>query len=91
MLETAVNHLLAERHFSICRVDDLIKLTGGSEKRDAYRMLHSLHCVHYADMPKELRNAIPGLINECLRQEPVAPGPATQLVLEGVTFVSGSK
>lgn len=69
---TALNNMLQQGHFSICAVDDAAKLLGMRNGRcDAYNTLHALHCIDYAKMPKELRDAIPGLIQQVLGVEPV--------------------
>jgi hypothetical protein len=66
--QTLVQNLLNKKqHFSICEVDTLITLIGGSNIRgEAYKQLHALHCVSYGDMPRDLRKMIPHLINEVL-------------------------
>lgn len=68
---TAINNMLAGGHFSICTIDSVAEMMGiprnGSE---AYQTLRALHCIDYAKMPAELRNAIPGLIEQVLGVEP---------------------
>lgn len=66
VLQTATRKLFDSRHFSICTVDSLMKLVGTTARTPAYTQLHALHCVDYADMPKELRDRIPHLVRECL-------------------------
>lgn len=46
-------------------------------------MLHTLHCVDYDKMPPELREKIPHLVNECLRQQDNVID-ATEVALKGV-------
>jgi len=46
-------------------------------------MLHALHCVDYAKMSPELRERIPHLVNECLRQQDDVIA-ATDVALKGV-------
>lgn len=46
-------------------------------------MLHALHCVHYEKMPPQLREKIPHLVNECLRQGDNIID-ATDIALNGV-------
>lgn len=69
---TALNNMLQQGHFSICAVDDVAKLLGLQKPRcDAYNTLRALHCIDYAKMPKELRYAIPDLIQQVLGVDPV--------------------
>jgi hypothetical protein len=54
-------------HFSICTIDNVGKLLGIEPRgSDAYNVLHTLHCIDWNAMPPQLREAVPGLINECL-------------------------
>ncbi len=64
--EAAINRLFTERHFSICSLDELIKLTGAQRGSDAYRLLRPLHCMDWADMTPELRERVPLLVREAL-------------------------
>lgn len=66
VLRTATRQLFDSRYFSICTVDKLLKLVGTNARTPAYTQLSALHCVDYADMPKELRERIPYLVRECL-------------------------
>ncbi len=68
---TALNNMLAEGHFSICTLDKVGKLLGIKPAGDAYNILSSVHCIDYAKMPAELRDAIPDLIQQCLGVAPV--------------------
>ncbi|MFA7291839.1 MAG: hypothetical protein WC023_06280 [Rhodocyclaceae bacterium] len=69
---TALNNMMAGSHFSICTVRDVGAMLGVAPDRcEAYRMLTTLHCIHWDKMPPELLQAIPGLIQECLGIAPV--------------------
>ena len=68
---TALNAMFRKKWFDICAVDAVAKMLGRDPDCDAYRTLRTLHCVHFADMPKELRDAIPKLVAQCLDTEPV--------------------
>jgi hypothetical protein len=63
---TALNRMLLDTYFSISTVDTAIKLMGSCPDGRAYDILRSMHCVHWKDMPKELREAIPKLIERCI-------------------------
>jgi hypothetical protein len=64
---TSLNHMMRGGHFSICTIDSVAELLGievrGSE---AYKVLRPLHCIDWNKMPPALKDAVPGLINECL-------------------------
>lgn len=48
-------------------------------------MLKALHCVDYAKMDPQLREKIPHLVNECLRQQDNVL-EATDVALQGVVI-----
>ena len=64
----AMAKMLKDRHFSICRVDDVCKVIGARPAGAAYDMLHALHCVDYASMPDRVLDEIPALLNEVFKQ-----------------------
>lgn len=68
---TALNNLLAERSFNICALDRVASMLNIQPGGDSYKLLTTLHCINYDKMPKELRDAIPGLIEEILGVAPV--------------------
>ena len=68
---TSLNSMMDKGYMDICCVDSVGKLLGINPKiSDSYNTLHALHCVHYAKMPQELRDAIPALVQECLGVAP---------------------
>lgn len=69
VVETTLTKLLNDRHFSICALDKVLEIVGGRQSGEAYKLLGALHCVDYTAMPPELRERIPALVNECLRQQ----------------------
>mgnify|MGYP003575110064 CR=1 FL=1 len=68
---TALNEMMAGSHFSICTIDRIATMLSVNVKGEAYEVLHTLHCINWAKMPQELREAVPGLIKECLGFAPV--------------------
>lgn len=64
--QQAINRLFTERFFSICKLDDVIALTGAQRDSDAYRLLRALHCVNWSDMDPALRERVPLLVREAL-------------------------
>ena len=69
VVTTAITNLLEKRYFSICELNTCIELVGARKGGDAYKLLHALHCVDYEKMGQDLRDSIPLLINECLRNK----------------------
>lgn len=67
----ALNEMFCKGYLSICTIDTIGKMLGRNPKGEAYDILHSLHCVHFDRMPKDLRDSIPGLIRQCLDVEPI--------------------
>lgn len=68
---TSLNNMMAKGYFDICTVDGVADLLELSVKAtQAYKILRPLHCVHWEKMPTELRDAVPGLIQECLGVAP---------------------
>lgn len=54
----ALKKMFEDSHFSICTVDQLCKVTGTRIDADVYNSLHLLHCVHWNQMPREMRQAV---------------------------------
>ena len=76
---TALNKMMSSSHFDICTVDSAAKALGTIPCGQAYKILRPLHCVHWQDMPRELRDAVPKLIERCLQV------PAYQFQITEVT------
>jgi hypothetical protein len=66
---TALKKMLKSGHFSICTIDDILKLTGSVPRGQDYNLLHALHCVDYKDMPPELLRGLPLLLQRVLGSE----------------------
>lgn len=68
---TALNKMLKDGHFSICTIDAVAEmLRVNSRNTEEYRILRTLHCVSYNDMPQILRQELPLLIKKCLGRGP---------------------
>lgn len=63
---TALNRMMSGSYFDVCVLDKIIKLMQTVPDGRAYDLLHTLHCVHWRDMPAELRDAVPKLIERCI-------------------------
>jgi hypothetical protein len=82
--QTALNKLFTDNHFSICKLNEVMNLVGkGRRNSKVYKQLHALHCVNFEDMPEELRNQLPYMVNELLTNKPAALA-ATNVALNGV-------
>ena len=65
---TALNEMFASRYFDVCTIDKVAKLLGVRPEREAYDVLHALHCIHWDKMPRELHDRVPGLVQQALGQ-----------------------
>lgn len=68
---TALNHMMSKGHFDICTIDSVGKLLGVDPRGEAYDILRPLHCIDWAQMPEQLKEAVPSLIQRCLGVAPV--------------------
>lgn len=66
---TALNKMLADKYFDILVLDHIAVMMNRNIKGPTYDILRTLHCVHYVQMPQELRDSLPGLIRECIGVE----------------------
>lgn len=51
----AVNRMFSSHSFSICTVDDCMKITGAVRSAD-YDALRLYHCVHYSTMSRDTKD-----------------------------------
>lgn len=66
-IEAALRKMFSQGWFSISTVDQCAKVLDVPTGGKTYELLHALHCVHFADMDRELAEAVPGMIAEVLR------------------------
>lgn len=65
--KTALNNMMQKGYVDICCIREICKMMEIShDSTSAYATLSLLHCVHFKDMEKELRDNIPVLVMECL-------------------------
>ena len=67
---TALNNMLAKGWMDICTIRSVAEMLGRDPRGDALEILRSLHCINFNQMPKELRDEIPRLIEQCLNCAP---------------------
>lgn len=66
----SLNKMLKSSYFDICTVDSIMKILQLPADGEVYDILRTLHCVHYAQMPKELREAIPEMLQSVMGVSP---------------------
>lgn len=82
-IQTAINKLFSERSFSICTVDNIIKLTGVAPNHKVYDELRAFHCVDYSTMSDRTRQLIQEKVVECLRGDPfLNPARVTRMLTD---------
>lgn len=64
----ATKKLFTNQHFSISTLREIAEIINVPTKGPAWNLLQPLHCVNYDDMPDQLRESIPHLVNECLKK-----------------------
>ena len=64
---TGLNKMMKGSHFSISTIRTAIETLRCVPDSRAMQILEPLHCVNWADMPAEIRDAVPGLIERCLK------------------------
>lgn len=67
----AVNDMFTKGFFSICVVDNILKLSGGIPDRNDYHSLSLLHCISFKDMPRNVRIELPRLIQKVIESPSV--------------------
>lgn len=76
----SLNKMLKQKHFDICVVRDIGDLFGIPVRNtEEYQILHTVHCLDYRDMPKQLREAIPGMVRKILQLPPTYDIEATEV------------
>jgi len=53
----SINRMFNGNYFCITKVSDLMKVTGARETKD-YHALRLYHCVHFADMTREVKDTV---------------------------------
>ena len=69
--KTALKKMEKDGYFSICVIDNILKMSNGVPNGKLYQMLRTLHCVNFSDMPEELLSDLPKMIGEVLSSTPL--------------------
>lgn len=83
VVTAAVKNLFETNYFSVCKLDNIIELVGARAGGEAYQLLKTLHCIDYSKMQQALRDRLPLLVNECLRNAN-GVNAATEVALDGI-------
>lgn len=67
----AIAKMFESGHFSICTIDQILKMTGGIPPKHEYEVLRTLHCVEFKSMSQRLRLELPRLLQIVLESQPV--------------------
>lgn len=65
----ALKKMAQDGYFSICTIDNILKMSGGVPEARDYQILRTLHCVNFRDMPPELLRGLPLLIQRVLEAD----------------------
>lgn len=57
-LKLALKKMFAGNHFSICTINECIKLTGVIPNSETLKIMHAVHCVNFTDMDDNFRKWI---------------------------------
>lgn len=69
--KAAITKMMAGGHFSICVIDQILKMSGGVPPRKEYEILRTLHCVDFKDMSPQLRIELPRILQLVLESQPI--------------------
>lgn len=80
---TAMRAMIQKGWINISAIQDCLKLSGIIPHAGSLSLLQALHCVHFTDMPDELRERIPGMLRD------VFSGMDVQSLVDAVTPAGG--
>lgn len=66
-----IQKMFSGSFFSICDVDNLLKLHGVVPDDKTYKVMHVCHCVHYSTMEPKMRQWLADQLTRMLRQPPL--------------------
>lgn len=64
--EAALKNMVQSSHMNICTIDKIVQMLDIKPDRDAYQVLHTLHCIDYSQMSPDLLAELPTLIHRVL-------------------------
>lgn len=66
LIETALRNMFEKGWFDICTMREIVKVTGVIPRQDIMDRLALIHCVNFGKMPRQMLEALPGMISEAL-------------------------
>jgi hypothetical protein len=63
----ALNKMMEDGHFSICVIDQILKVTKGVPFAEDYETLRLLHCVDFKKFTPSMRIEFPNLLRKVLQ------------------------
>lgn len=63
---TSLNEMMRKGKFYVSTVREVAEAIGAIPDGQAMRILQPLHCMNISDLPPELREALPRLIERCI-------------------------
>lgn len=69
--KAALKDMTQSGHFSICTIDNILKMSGGVPASADYQVLRTLHCISFGDMDPMLLRGLPLLIKRVLESDGV--------------------
>lgn len=67
----AMKKMTQDGYFSICTIDNILRMTGGVPRASDYDILRALHCISFRDMEPMLLRGLPFLIKRVLEADGV--------------------
>lgn len=80
--QAALVKMFADKYFDITTIRSITEMLNIKPDREAFQILHTLHCVHYDQMPRDLLQALPQLIMRVM-QSPALDASRINIVSEG--------
>ena len=67
--QAAIDKMISRGSFSICTIDKILEMTTGIPDKKDYQVLSLIHCVRFSDLPKELLEELPAIMQRVLTSE----------------------
>jgi hypothetical protein len=68
-INCAIRDMMRKGYFSICVIDQILKMTGGIPDKRDYEVLRLLHCINFVDMQPELLRGLPLIMNRVINAD----------------------
>lgn len=81
-VNVALKNMFSRGYFDICTINKILKLTNVVPRSEDYDLLNALHCCDFKDMPPELLQGLPVIVQRVIGSE--------QLVFEYKKYASAN-